>query len=329
MFRYLAALSLVLLISFTMAFSLYGKPTNSSDTSRKEFVIVPGQTLDQIATNLSQASLIRSRTVFKVTVFRYNLSKKIQAGYFSLSPSQSTTEIAQNLTKASARQVWVTIPEGLRREEIANLILDKLAASKMPHHFDPEEFIRNTVRLEGHLFPDTYALAPNVTTQEVIDRLTSQFTQVTSNLGIAGSDLNRVVTLASLVEREAGADSERAEIAGIIMKRIGSKWPLQVDATVQYAISSTRCRIRICDWWPKSLTKTDLAFDSPYNTYKSPGLPPGPIDNPGKASLTAAAKPNQTKNWFYLHDSKGQVHYAITIEEHNKNICTYLKNNCS
>lgn len=328
MARYLVALSLITVIVFTMAFSLYGKPINLSDTSRKEFIIAPGQTLDQIATNLSKAGLIRSRTVFKIIIFRYNLSKKIQAGYFSLSQSQSTADIAQNLTKASTRQVWVTIPEGLRREEIANLILDKLAVSKMPHHFDPEEFIRNTVKLEGHLFPDTYALAPNVTTREVIDKLTSQFTQVANSLNITSGELNRVVTLASLVEREAGSDSERPEIAGIITKRVENKWPLQVDATVQYAVSSTRCRIRICDWWPKSLTKTDLAFNSPYNTYKNPGLPPAPIDNPGKASLAAAVKPNQTKNWFYLHDANGQVHYATTIEEHNKNICTYLKKDC-
>lgn len=326
--RYFTAIFLVLAIVATMAFSLYAKPVNPANTSRIEFIVTPGQTVDQIANALSQAGFIRSRTVFKFTVFRLNLGKKIQAGYFSLSQSQNTADIAQSLTKASAHQVWVTIPEGLRREEVANLILDKLTESKTPHHFDPEEFVRNTVKLEGHLFPDTYALAPNVTTQEVIDRLTSQFTQVVNSLNIAPEQLNRVVILASLVEREAGKDSERAEVAGIIVKRIENHWPLQVDASVQYAVSSVRCRIRICDWWPKSLTKADLAFSSPYNTYLNTGLPPTPIDNPGKASLSAAAKPNITKNWFYLHDANGQIHYAVTIEEHNQNICTYLKKDC-
>lgn len=328
MLRYLTGFFLTAVILFVMILGLYGQPVNERDASRKEFVIAPGQSLDQIATSLSRAQLIRSRTVFKITVFRYNLSKKIQAGYFFLSPSQSVAEIAQSLTKASARQVWVTIPEGLRREEIANLVLDKLAASKMPHHFDPEEFIRLTVKLEGHLFPDTYALAPNVTTADVIDKLTKQFELVATSLKIAPDQLNRTVTLASLIEREAGGDAERAEIAGIISKRVANKWALQIDATVQYAISSARCRIRICDWWPRDLSKTDLAFNSPYNTYKNKGLPPGPIDNPGKASLTAAVKPNQTKNWFYLHDAGGQVHYAVTVEEHNQNICTYLKKDC-
>jgi len=328
MFRYFIALALTATIILVMGVGLYGRPINKEDSSRKEFTISSGQTLDQIATNLSQAGLIRSRTLFKLTIFRLNLAKKIQAGYFSLSPSQNITEISQSLTKASARQVLVTIPEGLRREEVATLILDKLAASKFPHQFNPDEFIRLTVKLEGHLFPDTYALAPNVTTQEVIDKMTSQFVQVTKDLNISPDQLNRIVILASLVEREAGSDVERPEIASIITKRVENKWPLQIDATVQYAISTARCRIRICNWWPNSLSKADLAIESPYNTYKVTGLPPMPIDNPGKSSLAAAVKPNPTQNWFYLHDGLGQVHYATSIEEHNRNICTYLKKDC-
>lgn len=328
MLRYLTTLFLVAFIVLMMGGSFFNRPVNSADSGRKEFVIAPGQNIDQIALDLSKAGLIRSRTIFKTTVFIKNLSKKIQAGYFSLSPSQSTSEIAQSLTKASARQVWVTIPEGLRREEVANLILDKLAESKMPHKFDPEEFIRLTVKLEGHLFPDTYALAPNVNTTEVIDKLTTQFGQVASSLNITPDQLNRVTTLASLIEREAGNDTERPEIAAILNKRVKNNWALQVDATVQYAISTSRCRIRICDWWPKSLVKQDFAVISPYNTYKYQGLPPGPIGNPGKASLEAAISPKDTKYWFYLHDPKGKIHYAVTVEEHNANVCTFLKKDC-
>lgn len=328
MLRYFISLLLIGAIFGLMSLNLYGQPISPGNLNRQEFVITPGQTLDQIADKLSQAKLIRSRFVFKLTVYRYNLGKKIQAGYFSLSPSQSATQIAQSLTKASVKQIWVTIPEGLRREEIANTIIDRLVESKVPHHFDPDEFIHLTAKFEGRLFPDTYALSPNVTTQEMIDRLTSQFNQVVKDLGIAPEKLSQIVVLASLVEREAGSDQERPEIAGIITKRLESKWPLQIDATVQYAISSSRCRIRICDWWPKSLSKTDLAIVSPYNTYKNTGLPPAPIGSPGRTSLAAAAKPNQTKNWFYLHGLDGQIRYAITIEEHNANICTHLKKDC-
>ncbi len=327
----LARLGAVLLILFVIAVSLFsasGQPLNKQDTKKREILIVKGQTLDQIADTLSQAGLIRSRTVFKITLYRYNLTQKIQAGYFYLSPTQSTAEIAQSLTHATAKQVWVTIPEGLRREEIANLILDKLAEANAPHHFDPEVFINATAKLEGHLFPETYAFAPNVTTQDVINRLTGQFDKVVAELKITPDQINRVVTIASLVEREAGQDSERPTIAGIITKRAAAKWALQVDATVQYAVSNVNCRIRICDWWPKSLSKEDLTINSAYNTYKNVGLPPSPIDNPGRASLSAAVHPLETKFWFYLHDASGLVHYATTIEEHNKNICTYLKKSC-
>jgi len=326
--RYFVSLVLTLGIIAVMIVSLFGQPLNSSDTSKVEFLVTSGQGVDQIANALSEAKLIRSRTVFKLTVFRGNIAKKIQAGYFFLSPSQSTAEIAQSLTKASTKQAWVTIPEGLRREEVANLIIDRLIETKTKHRFDPDEFIRQTAKLEGRLFPDTYALGENITTGEVIEKMTNRFNKIVTEIGISPEKLNQVVILASLVEREAGEDDERPAVAGIMTKRLANKWPLQVDAAVQYALSTSRCRIRICDWWPKSLTPADLKIVSPYNTYTTPGLPPGPIDNPGRVSLEAAAKPKESQYWFYLHDLEGKIHYASSIEEHNQNICTYLKKDC-
>lgn len=325
--RYFVSLVLTLGIIAVMVVSLFGQPV-SNDTTKVEFLITPGQGIDQIADALSQAKLIRSRTVFKLTVFRLNIAKKIQAGYFFLSPSQSAAEIAQSLIKASTKQAWVTLPEGLRREEIANLIIDKLVETKTKHRFDPDDFIRQTAKLEGRLFPDTYALGENITTGEVIEKMTNRFDKITVEIGISPEKLNQVVVLASLVEREAGEDSERPTVAGIMVKRLANNWPLQVDAAVQYALSTSRCRIRICDWWPKSLTPADLKITSAYNTYTNPGLPPGPIGNPGRTSLEAAAKPKASKFWFYLHDLDGHIHYAETIEDHNQNICTYLKKDC-
>ncbi len=325
--RYLISLFLTLGIITVMIVSLFGQPVGN-DTTKVEFLITPGQSVNQIANALSQAKLIRSRTVFKLTVFRLNIAKKIQAGYFFISPSQSATEIAQSLTKASTKQAWVTIPEGLRREEIANLVIDKLVESNTKHRFDPDEFIRQTAKLEGRLFPDTYALGENITTGEVIEKMTNQFNKVISDLAIDPSKTADILILASLVEREAGQDSERPTVAGIMIKRIANRWPLQVDAAVQYALATSRCRIRICDWWPKSLTPADLKIVSPYNTYTNLGLPPSPIGNPGRASLEAAAAPKESKYWFYLHDTEGKIHYAETIEEHNENICTYLKKDC-
>ena len=326
--RYFVSLVLTLGIIAVMIVSLFGQPVNNNDTGKVEFLVTSGQGVDQIANALSEAKLIRSRTVFKLTVFRGNIAKKIQAGYFFLSPSQSTAEIAQSLTKASTKQAWVTIPEGLRREEVANLIIDRLIETKTKHRFDPDEFIRQTSKLEGRLFPDTYALGENITTGEVIEKMTNRFNKIVTEIGISPEKLNEIVILASLVEREAGEDDERPAVAGIMTKRLANKWPLQVDAAVQYALSTSRCRIRICDWWPKSLTPADLKIVSLYNTYTTPGLPPGPIDNPGRASLEAAAKPKESQYWFYLHDLEGKIHYASSIEEHNQNVCTYLKKDC-
>ena len=326
--RYFVSLVLTLGIIAVMIVSLFGQPVNNNDTGKVEFLVTSGQGVDQIANALSEAKLVRSRTVFKLTVFRRNIAKKIQAGYFFLSPSQSTAEIAESLTKASTKQAWVTIPEGLRREEVANLIIDRLIETKTKHRFDPDEFIRQTAKLEGRLFPDTYALGENITTGEVIEKMTNRFNKIVTEIGISPEKLNQVVILASLVEREAGEDGERPVVAGIMTKRLANKWPLQVDAAVQYALSTSRCRIRICDWWPKSLTPADLKIVSPYNTYTTPGLPPGPIDNPGRASLEAAAKPKESQYWFYLHDLEGKIHYASSIEEHNQNVCTYLKKDC-
>ena len=120
-----------------------------------------------------------------------------------------------------------------------------------------------------------------------------------------------------------------SEIAGVIENRLAAKWPLQIDATVQYALSTARCKKLDCDWWPKTLTKVDLQIKSPYNTYLNQGLPIKPISNPGEAAIKAAVAPAKTTAWFYLHDLKGQIHFAKTIEEHNKNICVYLQKDCA
>jgi UPF0755 protein len=113
-------------------------------------------------------------------------------------------------------------------------------------------------------------------------------------------------------------------VAGILIKRLNSDWPLQVDATVQYAKASRTCKLTACDWWPQNISRSDIDLDSPYNTYKNPGLPLTPICNPSFISLKSALNPASSNYWFYLHDSKGQIHFATTLEEHNENIRLYL-----
>ena len=324
---FLSTLILVPLIALIwFAFTI--APVNTN-INKQEFTVVKGQDIDLIGKNLQAQGLIKSPFAFKILVYLNQLSTKIQAGYFFLSPSQSTQDIAKSLTKAQSKQVMITIPEGLRRQEVANIIIDKLQASKIKHTFNPDLFIAQTANLEGQLFPDTYAFPENVDAQKAIDLLHNKYLQVVKDLKIEDKDLTRIIILASLIEKEAGQDSERAEIAGVLKNRLDENWPLQVDATVQYLLSTSRCRIRICDWWPKNLTKDDLAIPSPFNTYKNQGLPPAPIANPGKNSLAAAKNPKSTNAWFYIHGLDGQIRFASTIEEHNKNICLYLKKACN
>jgi len=138
--------------------------------------------------------------------------------------------------------------------------------------------------------------------------------------------MNQIITMASIVERESRINTERPVVSGILWKRLETDgWLLQADATVQYAVASENCKLKIenCQWWP-ILTREELEIDSPYNSYKFSSLPPAPIASPGLASIKAAVFPEESSYWFYIHDPEGEIHYAATITEHNLNVRKYL-----
>jgi UPF0755 protein len=303
------------------------QPVARFDVPATDFEIKPGTGINQIGSDLSSAKLIRSRAAFKVTIYRLGIANKIQAGFFKLSPNMDAVEIAEALTHASTRQIRVTIPEGLRSEEI-NFIINKAFDGVKGNQYSSVQFANLTKGMEGRLFPDTYDFALDASASDVVKRLTGRFDEIVSPLNIPENLLPRVVVLASLLEREAASSSEMPLIAGVITKRLDAGWPLQIDATVQYALGSRKCKQIDCEWWKKSLTIEDLRLVSPYNTYLNQGFPPAPIANPGKDALVAAANPEETSAWFYLHDLKGAIHFANTIEEHNQNVCLYLKKDC-
>jgi len=328
MFKRLFVALTILVIAFFGWFFVSTRPVTNTPTTASEFEIKSGWGIDRIGQELSNAKLIRSRAAFKITVVTFGISSKVQAGFFRLSPNMSITDIANSLTHASTKTVRVTIPEGLRRQEIA-LIFDTAFKSVEGKTFSTTEFISQTADKEGRLFPDTYDFDPKASASAVIDRLVGRYQSILSEANVSTASQLKVTILASLLEREAATAEEMPEVAGVIENRLAASWPLQIDATVQYALSNTRCKKLDCDWWPKSLTKADLQVNSPYNTYQNQGLPPKPISNPGKAALMAAASPQKTPAWFYLHDTKGIIHFANTIEQHNQNVCTYLKKDCS
>lgn len=292
-------------------------PVNKNDSSTQIFVIRKGENITEIAKELESQHLIRNRIVFYLVVKRLGISKNIQAGDFRLSPSMNVYEIAKSLTKGTL-DIWITIIEGLRKEEIAHIFAKELS-------FPESEFLKRAQ--EGYLFPDTYLIPKDATIETVISILSKNFNnkysdEIKAQAQTQNLSQDEAVTLASMVEKEAKLNEDRQPVASVLLKRYRNDWPLQVDATVQYALAY---QMEERTWWKKNLTRQDLAVDSPHNTYLNKGLPPTPISNPGLASIKAVVEADQSiPYWYYLSDSEGKMHFAETLEEHNENISKYL-----
>ena len=267
-------------------------PVNTNNKASVIFVIDRGTPLQNIIKDLYKQNLIRSEISFYLLTKQKGIDSNLQAGVFRLSQSMSAQEIATALTKGSL-DILVTFIEGLRKEEVAQILAEKGATTEMVLLKFKENFDRKY-------------------TEEM------RQTAIKKNL----TDL-QVITLASLVEREAKAYPDRVQVASIMLRRLSIGMKLDIDATVQYAVgyqSNTHT------WWKKNLTLFDLKINSPYNTRTHAGLPPGPIGNPGLSAIQAVleATPN-TPYLYYISNTKGtQMHYAGTLEEHNENKRKYL-----
>jgi UPF0755 protein len=293
-------------------------PVNKNDKSPTIFVVEQGENLETISKHLENNDLIRSKLIFYLIVKKLGIEKKIQYGEFRLSQSMGAEEIAKALTHGTTDK-WITIIEGLRKEEIADIIATKFPIKEI-------EFI-NTAP-EGYLFPDTYLIPTGSNTDAIVkiltDTMNSKFTpDLMAKAQKLGLTKNQVIILASLVEREARTESDRRQVASVFLKRLNADWPLQLDATVQYALGYQADEKT---WWKKELRVDDLKIKSPYNTYENKGLTPGPICNPSFSSITAVVNANpDTPYWYYLADTKGVTHFAVTLEEHDANIKKYLQ----
>lgn len=307
----------IIVVSAWLIYKEGSLAVNPKDTTSKIFVIKPGESVDSIARNLANEGLIRNRVIFYMVVKKEGFEKNIQAGDFRLSPSMDLYTVAETLTHGTLDN-WTTIIEGLRKEEIAQII------SK---DFDiPEvEFIKQAP--EGYLFPDTYLIPSEATVEQVISIMTNNFDSkytpdIQAKADKLGLSKEQVVILASIVEKEA-LTKDRIEIASILLRRFKDDYPLQADATVQYALGYQTATKK---WWKGAVTLDDLKIESPYNTYVNEGLPAGPICNPGFASIEAVVNADpSTPYYFYLHDINGNTYYARTYEEHQANIKKYLQ----
>jgi len=286
----------------------------SADNKLVDFLIPKGTSVAQIGKKLEDVGLIKSSIAFKFVVQLTNSQNKIQAGEFQLSPSLSLTQILDSLKKGP-KEIWVTIPEGLRREEVSL----KFAKTLGKDDVFVDEFLQLTTGKEGYLFPDTYLFPKSATATQIVNKMTSTFEKKVEDVTF------EQVIMASLLERETFSDSEKAIVAGILYKRFENNWPLQVDATLQYARDSLKCKnqIKDCKYWEPVYPK-DKEINSPFNTYKYQGLPPSPIASAGLSSIKAAIDPQESDYWYYIHDNDGKIHFARTLQEHNENIAKYL-----
>ncbi len=321
-FKFLLPIPILLILMGLTVIGLYQSqlaPVDTHNHSIKKVVIAKGASVDAIAAKLKQQNLIRQPLAFKVWIKLNNLETQLQAGTFELSPSMSVKTIVNELTQGT-NDIWVTFPEGMRREEIS----ESLASYYLPE-FDQEDFLSKTVSLEGQLFPDTYLIPKMSSTQTIINLLTENFESKMQPLQPQFEDLkyseNQILTMASILEREAKGLNQMRLVSGVLWKRLEMGMPLQADATLQYA---TGYNEQTGSWWTAP-TSENKEVESPFNTYAYPGLPPHPICNPGLQAVKASLDPASSNYLYYLHDNQGQIHFAQNLQEHNQNVNQYLR----
>jgi len=286
-------------------------PINPKNKESTIFVVQKGDGVKEISNELKEKGLIKSSVVFFLLVKQLGIDKKIEAGDFRLSPSMTAQEIAENLTHGTL-DIWVTVPEGKRATEIAEILKEKIPTYN-------SSWSNALVGNEGYLFPDTYLIPKDADIEMIMNQMRGNFDVKYATLGTTNTKLTKeeIVILASLIEREAITDAEKPIIAGILLNRLNAAMPLQVDSTIQYAKGKNP---KTKKWWEPVVLEEYESIRSDYNTYLFPGLPPGPISNPGLVALAATVNPADTDYLYYLHDKNRKIRYAKTLNEHNANI---------
>jgi UPF0755 protein len=332
--------SFAILITVGFFITRYYLSPPSTESTPINFTIQKGESLTDVATDLEKKGFIRSSLAFRLIVQISGYQNKIQAGVFQISHNLSLKELAYELSLGNTDRSITTI-EGWRIEEIAEYLDKRKIVTKdqfltAASSFDTSNYsflplYTDTLdqpyrKLEGYLFPDTYEIAEHSTAKDVITKMLNDFaSRITESERQSATKLNFPQTLvfASIVEREAKTDPDRAIVAGILEKRFQTVgWKLESDVTVQFALGYDPVG---ATWWKKDLTARDLQISSPYNTRLLPGIPPTPIDSPSLSSVKAALNPTNTDYWYYLAGKDGAIHYARTIQEHNANVSKYLR----
>jgi len=314
--------ALLVVIIITTSYFVLLAPAGSGEL--QHFTVQSGETITSIANRLKQDGLIKSVWGFKLYL-KVTGKVIVHPGVYEVSPTYGAPRIAGIVASGETANITVTIPEGYTLKQITALMASKEIATEeefldIATDFPPDhEFSKYRPpgsSLEGFLFPDTYRLIKGDATSAIriiLDNFEVKYkNELKDSLG--DRNLYPILIVASLIEREAKIQEDREQIAAVLYNRLEAGMRLDVDATVRYLTNN----------WEDLLTRQDLAIDSPYNTRKYAGLPPGPICNPGLASIKAALNPPASDYYYYLTDFEGITHYAETLQEHNENKVKYL-----
>lgn len=331
--RFLFVLGSVLLVILFVGYFFYGlQPVQSveaTDIIPVPFKIVQGESFREIAARLSNQSIIRSIGVFKIYSVLAGRAQKFQPGAYELSAVMSIPQLVDTLTHGGRNEVEVTILEGTTLKDIDLILKDAGVfegnATLLGYSFEKQSATRSYLvearSLEGFLFPDTYRFKINSSADDVVERFLQTFDKKAWPLFEGSTDWYTRLILASLLEREVPAFNDRQLVAGIFLKRITLGIPLQADATISFA----KCGGALMNCPNLLVTKKDLTFPSPYNTYQNLGWTPTPISNPGQAAIAAAMKPQKSSYLYYLSSSATkETLFSRTLEEHNIKRVRYL-----
>ncbi|MFA6314910.1 MAG: endolytic transglycosylase MltG [Candidatus Paceibacterota bacterium] len=310
---HLISITIAVLAIGVFGVTLFSIPPSDFPIS-EQIRIEKGTYMSQTADLLKEQGFIRSKLFFKIYVVLLSGHKQIQAGDYVFEKPESVLRIAYRTIHGiqGIPKVRITLFEGMTAEEMANSI------EKSIPDFDKETFITLAKPYEGYLFPDTYFLDRNVQPQDIVTLLRETFTKkiktVLLDIQASGRTMSDIITMASIVEREARNSTDRKLIAGILWKRIEAGMPLQVDVPFYYILKKGSAQISL----------DDLAIDSPYNLYKHTGLTPTPISNPGLTTIMDTVNATKSDYWFYLADNKGVTHYAKDHDGHVANKRKYI-----
>lgn len=303
-----------MLIGVCVCVILTAPPATTFDTPQT-VTIEEGTSMAETASLLKERHIVYSRTLVHVLAVLRGADTSVKAGEYLFTQPLGVWETVSRLAEGmyGFEPVRVRLQEGSTRRQMAQVLTESLL------DFDTERFLQVTHDKEGYLFPDTYFFSPNMKAEDIAVYLEEIFFQKMKRLeplrALSGHSLNEIVTMASIIEREAHRESDQKLIAGVLWNRLAIGMALQVDAPFFFLLGKTS----------DELTLEDLKTDSPYNTYIYPGLPPTPIANPSLSALEAALDPTPSEYLFYLSDDDGVTHYAKDFEEHKRNKELYLQ----